>query len=191
MGTWTAQVLHQDPCYLLRTTRSDARSLLKCKQAPETACDRSTVPSSSDLLLLIHAPYLAGCFLSPLFSSHLSCFLLTVKAVPQENWMGPPCSPRIEEVFLPTLPTPVKGSNTRALLSLKWNLRAFSCFCCSCRWSHHGLLSVLKLHQHRAEAVLCIACCYPGISAHYHTTLPIFSTLNKCLSKGLKSLPFI
>lgn len=102
MGTWTAQALLQDPCYLLRTTRSDARSLLKCKQAQETACDRSTVPSRSDLLLLIHVPSLAGCFSSPLFSSHLSCFPLTVKAVPQENWIGPPCSPRSEEVFLPT-----------------------------------------------------------------------------------------
>lgn len=114
MGTWTTQALPQDPCYLLRTTRSDARSLLKCKQAQDTACDRSTVPSRSDLLLLIHAPYMIGCFLSPLLSSHLSCFLLTVKAVPQVNWIRPPCSPRSEEVFLPTLPTPVKGSNTRA-----------------------------------------------------------------------------
>ncbi|GAB1298960.1 PHD finger protein 11 [Apodemus speciosus] len=37
-----------------------------------------------------------------------------VKSCSSVNWIKPPCSPRSKEVFLPTLHTPVKGSNTRA-----------------------------------------------------------------------------
>lgn len=139
------------------------------------------VPSSSDLLLLSQAPYLTGCFLSPLLSSHLSCFLLTVTTVPQVNWIRPPCPLRSRKSSYLPYPLQSGAATPQPLLIPLWNLRAFSCFCYCCL-SHHGLLSVLVTPSKCSRAsFLCIVHCYPGLLLT--TTFPTLSTLNKCLRK--------
>lgn len=141
------------------------------------------VPFGSDLLLLSHVPYLTGCSLSPLLSSHLSCFLLTVTAVPQANRIRPPCSLKSRKSsYLPYPPqsgaaTPQPCSSFCGILEL-----SLASATPAAGLSHHALLSALATPSEWSRtSFLCIARWYPGFLLT--TTFPTLSTLNKRLTK--------